>query len=142
MYVVAKGSFLNDRLMKKFALLFAVLFIALACSRDNVAEKPENLIEQDQMVDMLYDLTLLQASFSVVDVQNKAIDGQKFLKDKYGIDSLTFAKNNKYYAAQPEKYQKMQKQVVERIDAEKKKLEVKKAPAPQEKQKENNLPRR
>lgn len=117
-----------------------VSLVALAsCTQGNVVEKPENLVDEDQMVNMLYDLSLMQASYSVGEVQNKRIDGLKFLKEKYGVDSATFAGSNKYYASQPEKYQKIQKQVFEMMEAEKAKLgEAKQTPA--EKQLEKNRP--
>lgn len=122
MYAAAKGFFLNDRLMKKtFCVLAAVVMLA-SCRQGNVVEEPANLIEEEQMVNMLYDLSLLQASYSVINLEDKRIDGQKFLKDKYGVDSTAFAQSHKYYAAQPEKYQKLQRQVVERLEAEKNKL--------------------
>lgn len=102
-----------------------------------MVEKPQNLIEEGQMVNMLYDLSLLQASYSVLNMQDKRIDGLKFLKEKYGVDSTAFASSNKYYASQPEKYQKMQKQVLEMMEAEKAKL-GKTAQTPAEKQLEKS----
>lgn len=113
---------MNDSIMKKIFCLVVSVIVLVSCGQSYVAEKPDNLIEEDRMVNMLYDLSLLQASYSVIDLHEKKIDGKEFLKSKYGIDSLTFAKSHKYYASQPEKYQKMQKQIVERLEAEKLKL--------------------
>lgn len=119
--------------MKKVICIVIAIAAFISCSQGNVVEKPQNLIEEGQMVNMLYDLSLLQASYSVLNMQDKRIDGLKFLKEKYGVDSTVFASSNKYYASQPEKYQKMQKQVLEMMEAEKAKL-GKTAQTPAEKQ--------
>lgn len=116
--------------MKKIFCLVLSVITLVSCGQSYIAEKPDNLIEEDRMVNMLYDLSLLQASYSVIDLHEKKIDGKEFLKSKYGIDSLTFAKSHKYYASQPEKYQKMQKQIVERLEAEKLKLTTSKDTTP------------
>lgn len=39
--------------------MLIVSFILISCS--NAIKKPDNLIEKDQMVDIIYDLTILQA---------------------------------------------------------------------------------
>lgn len=123
--------------MKKVICIVITIAAFISCSQGNVVEKPQNLIEEGQMVNMLYDLSLLQASYSVLNMQDKRIDGLKFLKEKYGVDSTAFASSNKYYASQPEKYQKMQKQVLEMMEAEKAKL-GKTAQTPAEKQLEKS----
>jgi hypothetical protein len=139
MYAAVKGCFLNVRYMKKLICIILAVTAFISCGHETVVEKPDNLIEEEQMVNMLYDLSLLQASYSVLNMQDKRIDGLKFLKEKYGVDSTSFTNSNKYYASQPEKYQKMQKQVLERMGAEKAKL-GKKAPTPAEKKLEQNRP--
>lgn len=114
--------------MKKIVLLILVLCTSVACKDRNAVEKPKKIIEEVQMEDMLYDLTLLQSIYSVAsyDLQNKRIDGYAFLKNKYGVDSATFVQNHKYYAGEPENFQKIQRRIVERIEAERATLEKQK----------------
>lgn len=108
--------------MKKIALLF-VLFTIFGCG-DNAVEKPENLIEKDVMVDVLSDLTIIQS----VETNNPGVITQNEIKvneiiyKKYNIDSASFAQSNRYYASDPHNYQKLFKQVSEKITAKKEAL--------------------
>ena len=94
--------------MKKLLLFFiGLVFVTSSCNNAAV-EKPNNLLEEDEMVDMIYDLSLLdamrnQGSFS----QKKYPTSTEFLKQKYKIDSLTFAKNTLYYASDLKKYKRI-----------------------------------
>lgn len=108
--------------MKK-ALLLSIAFVVFGCQKTGV-EKPNNLIEKDKMVDILYDMSLLEA------VKNQNIKGgisseqiNKFIFDKYKIDSLQFVKSNKYYASDVTEYKKMYQKVKDRLDEENKNLE-------------------
>lgn len=109
---------------------FLVLLLSIvACNQ--VVEKPDNLIDEDQMVDMIYDISLLDA------VKNQGVVSQvtypttsQFLKSKYKVDSLTFAKSSQYYAADYKKYKKMYEEVKQRLEEETKKINGGKAVAP------------
>ena len=69
------------------------------------------------MVDILYDMALLQAMKSynpnMLDVMN--INSTNYIYKKYNIDSLQFAQNNEYYASRIEEYQKIYEKVDERL---------------------------
>lgn len=109
---------------------FLVLLLSIvACNQ--VVEKPDNLIDEDQMVDMIYDISLLDA------VKNQGVVSQvtypttsQFLKSKYKVDSLTFAKSSQYYAADYKKYKKMYEEVKQRLEEETKKINGGKPVAP------------
>lgn len=109
--------------MKKLLLFFiGLVFVTSSCNNAAV-EKPNNLLEEDEMVDMFYDLSLLdamrnQGSFS----QKKYPTSTEFLKQKYKIDSLTFAKNTLYYASDLKKYKRIYDSVKKRLDNESKKV--------------------
>jgi hypothetical protein len=108
--------------MNKLLLFFiGLVFIVTSCNTGAV-EKPNNLLDEDKMVDIIYDLSLLdalrnQGSFS----QKKYPSSTEFLKQKYKIDSLTFAKNSLYYASDLKKYKRIYDDVKKRLDAESKK---------------------
>ena len=105
--------------MKRISLVFVLLFV-FGCGNGAV-EKPDNLIEKEVMVDILYDLALIQSAES----NNPSVFSQNEIKvnemiyKKYNIDSASFAQSNRYYASDPHNYQKLFKKVSERI-AEKK----------------------
>lgn len=81
-------------------------------------EKPDNLIEKQKMIDIFYDLALLDAvrSQKPVLLENNSINPDKYIYKKYKIDSLQFAKSNQYYASDIAAYKKMYEEVAKRLD--------------------------
>ena len=110
-------------MMKKLFLSFLAIFIILVSCRDSVIKAPENVIDENKMVDILYDLSLLDAlkTQGIGSQQNYPTTTQ-FLKNKYKIDSVTFANNVKYYASDIANYKKMYEQVKDRLNEENLKL--------------------
>ena len=106
--------------MKKSISLVVILAI-LGCKEDLV-KKPDTLIEKSKMIDIMYDMALLEA----VKYQNPAvldsnqIRPKQFIYKKYKIDSLQLAQNNVYYAADYKSYKIMFDEVVKRVIKEKK----------------------
>src|SRR5574343_266796 len=103
--------------MRLITLLLAFLLVFMGCT--TAIEKPKKLIEKDKMVDILYDIALLEAIKS--QNVNGGISSKKaneFLFQKYKIDSLQWEENNKYYAADIEEYKKMYEEVKKRIQDE------------------------
>ena len=85
--------------MKRIALYLLAL-IAVSCGSETV-EKPNPLLKEEQMVDILYDLAVLQAykSSNPKALTDNKIDSRNYIYKKYAIDSLVFAKNHQWYAA-------------------------------------------
>ncbi|MFY8009403.1 MAG: DUF4296 domain-containing protein [Flavobacterium sp.] len=103
--------------MRLITLLLAFLLVFVGCT--TAIEKPKKLIEKDKMVDILYDIALLEAIKS--QNVNGGISSKKsneFLFKKYKIDSLQWEENNKYYASDIEEYKKMYEEVKKRIQEE------------------------
>jgi hypothetical protein len=112
--------------MKKFFLFLAILMVLASCQKDTI-EKPDNLIEREKMVDIIYDLSILQAmrngNQAVLD-SNK-INPSTYIYKKYKVDSLQFARSNQYYAAENIKnYEKMYVAVNDRLLANKAKADT------------------
>ena len=105
--------------MKKAAVLFVVIMI-FSCTGGG-AKKPERLLSEDEMVSILYDLSLLQAiqSTEPMKLQDKNVEATTYIYKKYKIDSLTFAQNHTYYASDIEGYQAIHKKVTDKLKAEK-----------------------
>lgn len=107
--------------MKKLILLFALLFVATSCKEEG-PKKPKHFIEKNKMVDIMYDLSILEAAKAQnIVYQNNFPTATNFLKKKYNIDSLTFAENAKYYASDLKEYKKMYETVKFRIEEDIKK---------------------
>jgi len=111
--------------MKKIVPFLAIL-IFLGC-KDDLVKQPKHLIERAQMVDIMYDLSLLEAikyqNPSVLD--SNQIRPKQFIYKKYKIDSLQLAENNLYYASDYKAYRIMFDEVVQRIESSKKKVKAK-----------------
>ena len=106
--------------MKKI-VWFLVISLLLAGCNSAPVKKPENLIDQEKMTNILYDLTL----FEVIKAQRKYdsvvdwIGPKELIFKKYDIDSTQFAQSNQYYVSQIDIYKKMYDDVAARIESEK-----------------------
>jgi hypothetical protein len=124
MYVLENVCFLteNKLKMKKVILFFCYALTVVSCDK-SAAEKPKNLIEKDKMIDILYDISLLEAIKSQNingGITSKA--GSDYIYKKYKIDSLQFVKSNKFYASDIEEYKKMFEKVKEKLTIETNKI--------------------
>ncbi len=106
--------------MKQLLFLFVALFVA-SCSK-NPVPKPDNLLDEETMVDIIYDISILQATDG--SMPNKLIENNikmdQYIFDKYKIDSTTYRQNQLYYAGDARKYKKLYKKVLERLEGENK----------------------
>jgi ribonuclease D len=106
--------------MKRNIAVICLLFLIVSCN--HTIDKPKNLIEKDKMVNILYDLSLLEA----IKAQhiNGGLDNKtanKYIYEKYKIDSVQLAQSNKYYASDIEEYKKIFEQVKAKLEEESKK---------------------
>jgi hypothetical protein len=111
--------------MYKIILCTIVLMIFTGCEKELV-KKPKRLIEREKMVNIMYDLSLLEA---MKVEQNTIMDSVKYTTNqyiykKYKIDSVQFSQSNIYYAADYKEYEKMYNQIKVRLENEKKQVEV------------------
>lgn len=104
--------------MKQLFIL-ALAIIAMSCSKSGV-EKPANLIEEDVMAEIFYDLAIMDAikSHRPLSLHKKNIVPDKYIYKKYGVDSLQFANSNRYYASDIERYKKIYNEVGQKLEAE------------------------
>jgi sensor c-di-GMP phosphodiesterase-like protein len=112
--------------MKKLVFLFGAILLLVSC-KNEVVEKPEKLIDEDQMVNIIYDLSILEAmkyQSSQSATPKYAINPKEYIYKKYHIDSLQFARSNHYYASDMGNYKKMYDKVNERIKAEQKQVDA------------------
>lgn len=107
----------NTLKLRLQTFVLAFFWILFGCT--TAIEKPKKLIDKDKMVDILYDMALLEA------VKSQNINGglstkkaNEFLFKKYQIDSLQWEENNKYYASDIEEYKEMYEAVKKRIQEE------------------------
>ena len=109
--------------MKQILFLLVSLFV-LSCT-NNPVPKPDNLLDEKVMVDIIYDISILQATDGSMPYKltEHNIKMDQYILDKYKIDSTAYRQNQKYYAANARKYKKIYKKVIERLEQEKIKVE-------------------
>ena len=117
-YFLIVNFFRFSSMMRIVVLFFCVLFAAVSC-KDTTIVEPENLIEEDKMVNIIYDLALLEGikNFNTSNLQS--VKSNDFVYKKYKIDSLQFAKSTQFYASDIDRYKKMYEEVGKRIEANK-----------------------
>ena len=104
--------------MKKGILYLVVIFLGTACN-GTIADKPANLIDEDKMVNIIYDMSLLEA-IKVANpnsLDERGIDLKTYIYKKYKIDSTQFAQSDKYYASDIDTYGNIYEKVSKRIEA-------------------------
>ena len=82
-----------------------MVLMFLSCGKVD-QEKPENLIGEDKMADLIFGLALFDASKGFVmkgETARIGLNSESFYK-YHNIDSVQFAVSNSYYAKQPKAY--------------------------------------
>jgi len=108
--------------MNKYILyIFIAIFAIVSCAEEAVP-KPDNLLSKEQMVEILYDITLVN---SIKGVNKKKLeDGHvhldTYLYKKHNTDSIQFLMSNNYYAANPPMYIDIYRMVQARLTKERK----------------------
>ena len=109
----------------KYIGLLVVLFF-MSCDRHE-APKPKVFVEENIMIDIMYDLTIVQAIKSTGEyvLADSSLEVKNLLRDKYKIDEKTWIANNKYYASNLKKYNAMIAEVHQRLEKQKLEMEPK-----------------
>ena len=105
--------------MKKWTALLLAFYL-LACNEQTI-EKPENLISKDQMIEIIYDLAIINAARKTnpARLSDRNIEAMPFIYEKHGIDSVQFVQSDIYYASIPNEYEAIYKIVEARLEREK-----------------------
>ena len=106
------------------SFIYIIMFLALfSCKRngDLSPEKPDNLLSEKQMADVLYEMAILSAAKSTNRsvLQQSNVDPEAFIYRKFGIDSLQFAESNAYYSHDLDLYESIYVKVQSRLDKSK-----------------------
>lgn len=94
--------------MNKIGYILLLMVALASCQEVQYPEPPEQLIPKEKMVQILADAYISNASRSK-GVNNRILrtKGMKLdslLYSKHGVDSLSFAESNSYYASNLEQY--------------------------------------
>ena len=88
------------------ALYIVLAVLMVSCYNIDGPKKPDNLIAEDKMVDIIVDMSLLNSAKGVNKrlIENQNLNLKGFIFEKHKIDSLQFAQSNTYYANRIDDY--------------------------------------
>lgn len=104
------------RMYKYLTIIFAI-FLLISCQDINRTPKPDDLIPEEKMVEVLTEISLLHGakSYNKSQMEEKGIDPYPYLTNKFGIDSLQLVKSNDYYAQNYKQYSRIYDSVKARL---------------------------
>ena len=110
--------------MKQIGVLVVVLFAMVSCG-EKIMEQPEDLIEKDKMIQILYDFAVINAAKSTnsIVLEDYFESPTSFIFKKYGVDSLQFVQSDRYYASQPLLYEGIYEEVASKLEEDKDRME-------------------
>jgi len=110
----------------KFFSVFIIACFFWSCQNIEEIEKPDNLIPEARMVDVLTELNLLNSAknYNKRILEETGIQPDTYLYSKYKIDSLQLAESTSYYAKKYDKFDGIYQKVRQNLENMKAKLEV------------------
>lgn len=107
--------------MKQLVYILLSLIFVVSCTSNTIYKKPDDLIPEDKMVDLLVDLQLALGAKSIKNIEGKKnIDYMHLVYEKYQIDSARFAESNFYYMSDIDKFNKILKKSKNKLQKMKK----------------------
>lgn len=106
--------------MKIKVFIFAfIVFAFISCDKEPI-EKPRHLIKEKQMINMLVDIHLAEATYVKMQgdsiVRKSSSDNFYYsVLAKYEVADSVFAKSFVYYASSPKNFEKMYREVMNKL---------------------------
>lgn len=111
--------------MNKFLNILFLSFFMISCTSNTILKKPDNLISEDQMIDLLTDLFLAINAETTKNLDLKRnVNYYPLVFEKHNIDSARFKESNLYYTSRVDDYDDILLKVEERLKALNKKFET------------------
>jgi hypothetical protein len=110
---------------KKVFFMLLIVGFASACQNVQKVERPDNLIPEDKMVDIIAEISLMQSArnYNKSIFEKTGIEPQKHILKKYKVDSLQIKRSSDYYADNVSVYQRIYDSVKNRFEKMKVKLD-------------------
>lgn len=101
-------------------------FLIFGCGNSDRPSKPDNLISETKMSEIIYDVFVLNSAKGINRriLEQNGILPEDYVYEKHGIDSLQFANSNDYYSYDTKIYERIMSTVKQKIESEKKINEV------------------
>lgn len=106
--------------MTRTTLFFLIGFLVFSCKNNSIdkPKKPDNLIPKDSMVEILYDLTIINSAKGVNKyiLESKGVIPEDYIFKRHNIDSVQFVLSNEYYAYDLKKYEEIYNKVKAKLN--------------------------
>ena len=103
--------------MKKILIITLIFY---SCNLINKEKNniPENLISEEKMINIIYDMSLISVSKGINKriLENNGMKPKSYILNKHKSDSLQFVKSNEYYSNDLEKYLYIYESVLKRLE--------------------------
>lgn len=108
--------------MKKAIFIFILLVFAFVSCEEGVLPKPENLIKEKQMIEILADIHLAEATFTQfrydsAKAHSTSADFYYSILDKYQIRDSVFEQSLVFYSSTPKEFEEMYRKVMNKLSA-------------------------
>jgi hypothetical protein len=122
--------------MKRLVLLSLLFFLAIACDRKEKSFMPEQLLNEQEMINLMTDVQIIEADINYQKTQEHEQDPNDTIKiipkdyvkmskdyytqlfEHYGITDSIFEQNLKYYTERPAELEKIMDSVMQRLTKE------------------------
>ena len=110
-----------DFSMRKCLIILALTLLALpSCMNSEKVKKPEVFLEEQQMIDVLFDSYLIEAELNQMKAAGKDVSSLQSvfyeeLFEHYGITDSIFEQNMYYYSHHPDILERMMDSVTNRF---------------------------
>lgn len=106
--------------MKKVLIILAIFITAFVSCDKPVIEKPRHLVKEKQMINMLVDIHLAEATFNQMRydsiVRNSSsVNFYYSVLQKYEVPDSVFERSFVYYASNPKNFEKMYREVMNKL---------------------------
>lgn len=110
--------------MKKLWVIIGALFL-ISCQNVEKTKRPEKLIPEEKMVEVLTDLSLLNSAknYNKRQLEETGLRPRDYLYEKHNIDSLRLAESTMFYAQHPAQLERIYSRVRNNLEILKKDLE-------------------
>lgn len=104
--------------MKNYFTYLFLLMLVFGCQNVDKAPKPDQLIPEEKMVDILEDMAKIDAamSYNMSLFEEQGIDLKNYIYRKYKIDSVQLAESNAYYIEKSKINRQMYEEVRRRLN--------------------------
>lgn len=112
----------NFQKMRSVFIILLFVLVGFVSCEDPPAEKPKHLIKEDQMIDMMVDVHMAQATYTLrhnadsLLKRTTATDFYYSVLNKYNVPDSVFEKSFIFYASNPKKFEKMYRKVMNKLN--------------------------